>query len=61
MFLLQASFNVGDILFQLIMFILLLAVPAGVILLVVSRKKQNAQRLDRIEEKVDRLLKEKDK
>ncbi|WP_456274602.1 hypothetical protein [Bacillus sp. AK031] len=62
MFLLTAqssAFNGGDILFQLIMFILLLGIPAAIVIIFVVLRKRNKSRLDRIEEKIDRLLEEK--
>jgi hypothetical protein len=53
-----AAFNGGDILFQLIMFILLLGIPAAIVILIIALRKGNKSRLDRIEEKIDRLLEE---
>ncbi|MGE6204517.1 DUF4083 family protein [Guptibacillus hwajinpoensis] len=49
----------GDILFQLVAFILMFGVLAGIIFIVISFRKRNSK-LDRLEHKVDRLL-EKDK
>jgi preprotein translocase subunit YajC len=60
MYLLNVTFNGGDILFQFIMFILLLGIPAGLIMLFIMIRKRNNHRLDRIEEKLDQLLKGKD-
>jgi hypothetical protein len=55
-----AAFNGGDILFQFIMFILLLGIPAAIVIIIVAFRKRNKSRLDRIEEKIDRLLDEKE-
>ncbi|RIW37289.1 hypothetical protein D3H55_04415 [Bacillus salacetis] len=60
MYLLQAGFNGGDILFQLIMFILLLGIPAALLFLFLALMKKRKSRLDRIEKKLDSLLKEKE-
>lgn len=58
-----AAFNGGDILFQFIAFLFLLFIPMTVALYIFLVKKRNS-RLDRLEEKVDHLLRkidEKDK
>ncbi|TYS01407.1 hypothetical protein FZC84_01765 [Rossellomorea vietnamensis] len=60
MYLLQADFNGGDIAFQVLMFILLLGVPAAILILIVVWLKGRNKRLDRIEEKMDLLLKDKE-
>jgi hypothetical protein len=60
MYILNATFNGGDILFQFIMFLLLLGGPAVLILLFIFIRKRSNDRLNRIEEKLDRLLNEKD-
>ncbi|MGM0847031.1 MAG: DUF4083 family protein [Bacillota bacterium] len=60
MYLFQAGYNAGDILFQLFMFSLFLGLPVAIILLIVVMRKRQKRRLDRIEEKLDRLLQEKD-
>lgn len=52
--------NVGDIAFQLMSFLILLGIPLAIILMIrVARRKSN-NRLDRIEEKLDQLLAEKE-
>ncbi|MBW3111654.1 hypothetical protein KYJ26_07430 [Bacillus sp. MCCB 382] len=50
-----ATINTGDIIFQLISFIIFLAIPVAIILIVVVLWKRN-NRLKRVEEKVDKLL-----
>lgn len=50
-----ASVHVGDLIFQLVSFVLLLGVIAGVVFLILSLKKRNSK-LDRVEQKVDQLL-----
>lgn len=52
--------NVGDIIFQLIMFFILLAIPLAIITVVLVVRKRN-NRLKRVEEKIDKLLSEMDK
>jgi F0F1-type ATP synthase membrane subunit b/b' len=52
--------NTGDIIFQLVSFLLLLAIPVGVIIVVVVFRKRNS-RQKRIEEKLDKLLSDKEK
>lgn len=53
-----AGINTGDIIFQLIMFLFVLAIPLGIITVVIVFKKRNS-RLKRVEEKLDILLSEK--
>ncbi|MHC0035323.1 hypothetical protein [Pseudoneobacillus sp. C159] len=62
MYLLTAAhgMNVGDIIFQLIMFIILLAIPLAIIIVFLVIRKNN-NRLKRVEEKIDKLLSEKGK
>ncbi|UII56161.1 hypothetical protein LS684_01260 [Cytobacillus spongiae] len=56
MFLLgSVGFNGGDILFQLIMFIMLLTIPGVIIAIFFIISKRN-KRIDRMEEKLDQLL-----
>ncbi len=55
----HAYINGGDILFQLFAFMILLVIPIIVVVFIFTRKRNS--RLERIEEKVDKLLKEKDK
>lgn len=50
-----ASVHVGDLIFQLVSFVFLLGVIAGVVFLILSLKKRNSK-LDRVEQKVDQLL-----
>jgi hypothetical protein len=52
--------NVGDIIFQLIMLFIILAIPLTIITVVVAIRKNN-NRLKRVEEKLDKLLTEKEK
>ncbi len=52
------SLNVGDVLYQLVMFLILIAIIVGVGLLV-KRAVSTDRRLKRIEEKVDELKVEK--
>ncbi|MCM3242074.1 hypothetical protein NX029_18290 [Cytobacillus firmus] len=51
----QAGFNAGDILFQLLAFVFLLAIPAILVILFFIFKRRN-DRLKRMEEKIDHLL-----
>ncbi|MGD6802766.1 hypothetical protein FZC79_15990 [Rossellomorea vietnamensis] len=60
MYLLQAEFNGGDIAFQLFMFLFMLGIPAAIIMIVVVGIRNRKSRLNRIEEKLDKLLQEKD-
>ncbi|WP_273851993.1 DUF4083 family protein [Guptibacillus spartinae] len=50
-----ASVHLGDLIFQLVSFVLLLGVIAGVVFLIIRLKKRNSK-LDRVEQKVDQLL-----
>jgi preprotein translocase subunit YajC len=52
--------NVGDTIFQLIMFFILLAIPLAIITVFLVIRKNN-NRLKRVEEKLDNLLSVKDK
>ncbi|MDO6654653.1 hypothetical protein [Anaerobacillus sp. 1_MG-2023] len=45
----------GDILFQLVAFLLMFGVLGGIVFIVVSFRKRSSK-LDRLETKVDRLL-----
>lgn len=51
--------NTGDIIFQLIAFIIVLTIPLGIIIVLFVFKKRN-NRLKRVEEKLDKLLSEKE-
>ncbi|MFC4321284.1 hypothetical protein [Litchfieldia salsa] len=57
MYLLAAALrpNIGDIIFQLIAFVMVLAIPLGIIILVVTYRK-GMSRLKRVEDKLDKLL-----
>lgn len=55
---LMGSLNVGDILFQLMAFLVLLAFISGIGMLI-KRAVSSDRRLKRIEEKVDKLQEEK--
>ncbi|MBN8191837.1 hypothetical protein JI667_06700 [Bacillus sp. NTK074B] len=55
-----STINTGDIIFQIFSFLFLLAIPAVIILLVVVLRKKN-NRLKRVEEKADKLLKDKER
>mgnify|MGYP001171387663 CR=1 FL=1 len=61
MFLLAAlgEFRVGDMIFQLIFFLILVALVVAVVTFIVKNSRN--KRLDRIEEKIDKLLSDKDK
>lgn len=54
------GFNYGDMILQLVFFIILIALVVGIISLVVKFSKRNNQ-LNRIEEKIDILLSDKEK
>jgi len=56
----QAGINVGDIIFQLMSFLILLGIPLALILIISKTRRKSKNRLDRIEEKLDRLLAEKE-
>lgn len=51
--------NTGDIIFQLVSLVFLLAIPVSVIIFIVILKRRNS-RLKRVEEKLDKLLADKD-
>jgi methyl-accepting chemotaxis protein len=51
--------NTGDIIFQLVSLVFLLAIPVGIIIFVVIIRRRNS-RLKRVEEKLDKLLADKD-
>ncbi len=53
--LMGAGVHVGDIVFQVVSFLLLFGVFGGIIFLVVNFNKRKSK-LDRVEEKVDQLL-----
>lgn len=53
--------RIGDMIIQLIMFIILIALTAGIIALVVAIFKKRDNQLDRIEEKLDKLMSEQEK
>ncbi|KPL61008.1 hypothetical protein [Rossellomorea vietnamensis] len=53
------SVNTGDIIFQLISLLFLLAIPVCIIIFVVVLRKRN-NRLRRVEEKLDKLLSNKE-
>ncbi|MCA0147176.1 hypothetical protein LCD52_00085 [Rossellomorea vietnamensis] len=55
----STTVNTGDIIFQLVSLVFLLAIPVGIILFVVILRRRNS-RLKRVEEKVDKLLADKD-
>ncbi|PFA69222.1 hypothetical protein CN378_04945 [Bacillus sp. AFS015802] len=54
-----ATLNTGDIIFQLMSLLFLLAIPVGIIIFVVILRRRNS-RLKRVEEKLDKLLGDKD-
>jgi hypothetical protein len=54
-----AGINTGDIIFQLISFLFLLTIPVGIIIFVVFLRRRN-NRLKRVEEKLDKLISDKD-
>jgi heme/copper-type cytochrome/quinol oxidase subunit 2 len=51
--------NTGDIIFQLITFLIVLTIPVCVIIFVVVFRRRNS-RLKRVEEKLDKLISDKD-
>ena len=55
----QAGFYIGDVIFQFMMLLTLVGIPILIIFLIRSRKNQKDQ-LKRVEEKVDRLLADKE-
>jgi energy-converting hydrogenase Eha subunit H len=56
----HSGINAGDIIFQLIMFFIFLAIPLVIIVVFLVLRKSN-NRLKRVEEKLDILLSEKEK
>lgn len=54
------EFHTGDAIVQLIYFFILIAIIVGIILLIVKPRKKNNQ-LDRIEEKIDKILSDKER
>lgn len=54
-----ASVHIGDILFQLVSFVLMFGVVVGILFIIVNFKKRSS-RLDRLEQKVDQLLERKE-
>jgi hypothetical protein len=56
--LLAAGFNTGDVIYQVIAFLLLVAIPVGIVMLIIILNKR-ASRLGRVETKIDRLLEQK--
>lgn len=52
--------NMGDIIFQLMSFLILLGIPLVLIIIFSKARKTRNNRLDRIEEKLDQLLAEKE-
>ena len=53
------SVNTGDIIFQLVSLVFLLAIPVGIIIFVVILRRRNS-RLKRVEEKLDKLISDKE-
>ncbi|WP_079527929.1 hypothetical protein [Halobacillus hunanensis] len=51
----QSSFNTGDAIVQLILFLVLLSVPVSIVFLFVSFRKQS-KKSRQLEERVDKLL-----
>lgn len=52
--------NVGDVIFQLMSFLILLGIPVIFIFIFSKARRKRNDRLDRIEEKLDQLLAEKE-
>ncbi|WP_430786906.1 DUF4083 family protein [Virgibacillus flavescens] len=52
--------HLGDMIFQLLFFSVLLAIVTGIVMIFRKFKRRNEQ-LSRVEEKVDKLLSDKDK
>jgi Flp pilus assembly protein TadB len=56
-----ATINTGDIIFQLMSLLFLFAIPVGIIIFVVVLRRRNRNsRLKRVEEKLDKLILDKD-
>jgi preprotein translocase subunit YajC len=55
----HGGINSGDIIFQLIMFFILLAIPFTIIKVFLVLRRSN-NRLKRVEEKLDKLISEKE-
>jgi large-conductance mechanosensitive channel len=55
----HSGINAGDIIFQLIMFCIILAIPFTIIKVFLVLRKSN-NRLKRVEEKLDKLISEKE-
>ncbi|KEF36618.1 hypothetical protein M670_04180 [Schinkia azotoformans MEV2011] len=55
-----SGINVGDIIFQLMSFLILLGIPVVLIFIFSKARRKRNNRLDRIEEKLDQLLAEKE-
>lgn len=55
----QSGLNTGDLIFQLMMFLILLSLPLAIIIFYFVFRKRTS-RLKRVEEKVDKILSEKD-
>ncbi|MFC3039813.1 hypothetical protein ACFOGI_06075 [Virgibacillus xinjiangensis] len=51
------ALQTGDMIFQLVLFLLMMLVIVGIVLVVVRRNR----RMKRVEEKLDKLLEEKEK
>ncbi|MCT2536473.1 hypothetical protein NC661_03560 [Aquibacillus koreensis] len=51
--------HIGDIIFSLFSFLFLVAIVVGIVWFVIISKKKN-NRLERVEEKLDKLLNEKE-
>lgn len=56
----HAGINIGDIIFQLMSFLILLGIPLAIIFIYRAARRKRNNRLDRIEEKLDQLLAEKE-
>ncbi|MCA1057658.1 hypothetical protein LCL96_01845 [Rossellomorea aquimaris] len=54
-----ATFNTGDIIFQLLSLLFLLTIPVGIIIFIVVLRRRNS-RLKRVEEKLDKLISDKE-
>ncbi|MCM3413653.1 hypothetical protein ACEWK1_08745 [Metabacillus sp. YM-086] len=55
----QGGLNIGDIIFQLLMLLCFIGIPIVIVILLLIMNKRN-KRLKRIEEKLDKLIGEKE-
>jgi hypothetical protein len=56
----NAGINIGDIIFQLMSFLILLGIPLAITTIILKSRRKRNDHLNRIEEKLDQLLAEKE-